>query len=95
MTHSSSDLKYNERDSIINKLHKLNISEDDIENVTYHDRFRLLNSIPVLLVRHFQDQVEVGMDHWGKPSIMLFMLNFKFVAHHMYNVFCGWPMLQF
>ena len=59
MTHSSSDLKYNERDSIINKLHKLNMSEDDIENVTYHDRFRLLNSIPVLFVRHFQDQVEV------------------------------------
>ena len=59
MTLSSADLKWNELVSIINKLHKLNMSEEDIENLTYHERCRLLNSNPVLVVRHFQYQVEV------------------------------------
>ena len=35
------------------------MSEEDIGNLTYHDRCRLLNSNPVLVVRHFQYRVEV------------------------------------
>ena len=45
MTLSSADLKWNELVYIINKLHKLDMPEDDIGNLTYHDRCRLLNSI--------------------------------------------------
>ena len=36
----SADLKWNELVSIINKLHKLDMSEEDIENLTYNDRCR-------------------------------------------------------
>ena len=59
MTLTSADLKWNELVYITNKLHKLNMSEEDTENLTYHDRCRLLNSNPVFVKRHFQYQVEV------------------------------------
>ena len=59
MTLPSTDLKWNELVSIVNKLHKLNMSEEDIENLTYHDRCHLLNSNPVLVAKHFQYRVEV------------------------------------
>ena len=58
MTLSSADLKWNELVSMIKKLHKLNMSQEDIENLTYHDRCPLLNSNPVLVARHFQYRVE-------------------------------------
>ena len=35
------------------------MSEEDTENLTYHDRCRLLNSNPVFVKRHFQYRVEV------------------------------------
>ena len=35
------------------------MSEEDNENLTYHDRCRLLNSNPVLVARHLQYWVEV------------------------------------
>ena len=79
MTPSSADLKWNELVYVINKLHKLDKSEEDIGNLTYHDRFRLLNSNLVLVARHFQYRAEVFSKkllvrvHWGKPSIMLFV----------------------
>ena len=44
MTVLSADLKWNELVSTINKLHKVNISEKDTKNLTYHDRCGLLNS---------------------------------------------------
>ena len=59
MTVSSAVLKWNELVSIINKLHKLNMSEEDIENLSYHDRCHLLNSNPVLVARYFQYRVDV------------------------------------
>ena len=49
MTLSSADLKWNELVSIVNKLHKLDLSEDNIKNLSYQDRCRLLNSNPVLV----------------------------------------------
>ena len=58
MTLSSADLKWDELVYIINKLHKLDMSEEDIGNLTCHDRCRLLNSNPVLVARHFQYRVE-------------------------------------
>ena len=35
------------------------MSEEDIGNLTYHDRCRLLNSNPVLVATHFQHRAEV------------------------------------
>ena len=101
MTLPSTDLKWNELVSIVNKLHKLNMSEEDIENLTYHDRCHLLNSNPVLVAKHFQYRVEVFFKEivvdgpMGKTKYYAIGLEFKFVAHHMCTLYCGWPMLQF
>ena len=59
MTLLSADLKWNQLISIINKLNKQRLSEDDIKNLAYHQRCQLLNSNPVLVARHFQYRVEV------------------------------------
>ena len=56
---SSPDMKWNELVSTINKLHKLDLSEHDIENLSYHDSCCSLSSNPVLDAKHFQNQVEV------------------------------------
>ena len=37
---SSTDLKWNELVSVINELYKPDMSDKDIENLTYHDRCR-------------------------------------------------------
>ena len=58
MTLSSADLKWNELISVIAKLNNLKLSEEDIENIPYHDRFKLLNSNTVVVARHFQYRVE-------------------------------------
>ena len=68
MALSYADLKWNEMASKINKLHKLDLSEEDIENLNYYDRCRLLNFFfffyqvncnQVLVARHFQYHIEV------------------------------------
>ena len=59
MTLSSADLKWNELISIINKLNKQGLSEEDIRNLAYHQRCQLLHSNPVLVARHFQHRIEV------------------------------------
>ena len=59
MALSSADLKWNELISIINKLNKQGLSEEDISNLAYHQRCQLLNSNPVLVARHLQYKVEV------------------------------------
>ena len=40
------------------KLNNLKLSEEGIEKILHHDRCKLLNSIPVLVARHFQYLVE-------------------------------------
>ena len=59
MTLPSTGLKWNELVSVINKLHKLDMSEEHMENSTYHDRCHLLDSNSLLVARHFQYWVEV------------------------------------
>lgn len=58
LTLSCADLRWNELISILSKLNNLNLSEEDIQNLSYHERCKLLNSNPVLLARHFQFRVE-------------------------------------
>ena len=59
MALSYADLKWNEMASKINKLHKLDLSEEDIENLNYYNRCHLLNRNPVLVARHFQYRIEI------------------------------------
>ena len=58
LTLSCADLRWNELVTIIHRLKGRNISEKEINSMTYQDRCKLLNSNPVLLARHFQYRVE-------------------------------------
>ena len=51
---TSADLKWNKLASIINKLHKLDLLEENIDNLSYRDRCHLVYSNPVLIASHFQ-----------------------------------------
>ena len=98
MTLSFADLKWNELVSMINKLYKIDISGEDIENLTYHDRCCLLNSYPVLVPRHFQYRVEVFFKEivvdvpLGKTKYNTICMELQILPHHKFNVFCGWLM---
>ena len=59
LTLSCADLRCNELVSIISKLNGLNLSEEDIDALSYFYRCKILYSNPVLLARHFQYRVEV------------------------------------
>ena len=58
MTLSCADLRWNELVEIIAKLNRSNITEEEIKNLNYFERTKILNSNPVLLARHFQYRVE-------------------------------------
>ena len=51
------DLRWNELISIISKLNSLNISDEDICNMTYNEKCGILNKNPVLIARHFRVEV--------------------------------------
>ena len=59
MTLSCADLRWNELISIISKLKGENLSDEQINNMSYFERCSFLNLNPVLLARHFQYRVEV------------------------------------
>ena len=48
LTLSCADLRWNELVKIIAKLNRMDLSEEHIENLSYHERCELLNSNPVL-----------------------------------------------
>ena len=58
-TLSSADLKWKGLVWIINKLHKLDLSKENIKNLIYQDRCRLLNRNSVLVAKYFQYRVDV------------------------------------
>ena len=59
LTLSCADLRWNELISIISKLNGLNISEEDVDQMSYHEKCDTLNKNSVLVVRHFQYRVEL------------------------------------
>ena len=59
LTFSCTDLRWNELISIISKLNGLGISEEDKDQMSYHERCDKLNKNPVLVVRYFQYRVEL------------------------------------
>ena len=56
---SWTDLRWEELPYIINKLNNLGLSDEELRNLSYQERFNLLNNNPVLVARHFQYKVEV------------------------------------
>ena len=44
---------------IVNKLNNLGLSDEELRNLSYQERFNLLNNKPVLAASHFQHKIEV------------------------------------
>ncbi|XP_057310266.1 uncharacterized protein LOC130648243 [Hydractinia symbiolongicarpus] len=59
MTLSCADLRWNELVKIILKLSGGSIAEEDLKNLSYHERCDILNMDPVFMAKHFQYRVEV------------------------------------
>ena len=56
---SCADLRWEELSYIISKLNNLELSEEELKNLSYQERANLLNNNPVLVAWHFQYKVEV------------------------------------
>ena len=59
LTFSCAYLRWNKFISIISKVNKLNLSEEEGQSLSYQERCKLFNMNPVLVARHFQYRVEV------------------------------------
>ena len=59
LTFSWAELRWDKLPHIINKLNNLNLSDDEIRNLTYQQRTKLLNDNPILVARHFQYKAQV------------------------------------
>ena len=59
LTLSYADLQWNELISIICKLNGIDIADEDIDRLSYHERCDTLNKNPILVARHFQYRVEM------------------------------------
>ena len=57
---SCADLRWNELVSLvfIIIINNLNLSEEEVQNLPYQERFKLFNMNPVLVARHFQFRVD-------------------------------------
>lgn len=80
--------KRNELVSLINKLHKLHLSEENIENWSCHDRCCFLNNLPGLVARHFHYRAKVFL----KEIVVYGTLGkIKYHAIHVEYQVCGSP----
>ena len=59
LTLSCADLRWNELISIIFKLNLADISDEEVDEMSYHETCDTLNKNPVLVARHFQYEVEM------------------------------------
>ena len=59
MTLSCADLRWNELVSIISKLNGIILSDEEIDNLSYFERCKILNMNPVVVAKNFQYRVEV------------------------------------
>ena len=59
LTFSCADLRWNELISIIFKRNGIDIADEVIDRLSYHERCDTLNKNPVLVARHFQYRIEM------------------------------------
>ena len=59
LTLSCADLRWSELPHIISKLYNMNLTENEINDMSYADRCKYLNMNPVFVARHFQYRVEL------------------------------------
>ena len=58
LTLSCADLRWDNLPYIINKLHNVGLSDEELKNLSYQERAKLLNENPVLVARQFQYKVQ-------------------------------------
>lgn len=58
MTHSCTDLRWHELFQIIARTNGKNMTDEEVEALSYDERCRLLNLNPVIVAKHFQYRVE-------------------------------------
>ena len=58
ITFSCADLRWNELYNILSKLKGHEISDNEIEHMTYDEKCKMLNSNPVVVAKHFQYHLE-------------------------------------
>ena len=58
LTLSCADLRWDNLPYIINKLHNVGLSDEELKNLSYQERTKLLNENPVLVARPFQYKVQ-------------------------------------
>ena len=59
LTLSCADLRWNELISIIFKLNRADISDEEVDEMSYQERCDTLNKNPVFVARHFQNRIEM------------------------------------
>ena len=83
MSLSSAGLRWNELIYVISKLSAMNISEYEINKLTYQERCKILITILFLLYGTFSIGLKFFlrklflMSHWQRPGTIKFMLNYK------------------
>ena len=58
MTFSCADLRWNEIYKILSKLQGKELTDQEIDLMTYNEKCKMLNSNPVVVVKHFQYRLE-------------------------------------
>ena len=56
---SCANLRWNELISVIFKLNRVCISDEEVDEMSYHERCETLNKNPVIVARHFQYRVDM------------------------------------
>ena len=57
LTLSCADLRWKELPYVINKSKKLGLSDEELKNLSYQERYNLLNNNPVLVAKHSQYKI--------------------------------------
>ena len=57
-TLSCADLPWNELFHILSRIKGENITDEEIDNLSYNEKCSLLNLNPVIVAKHFQHKVE-------------------------------------
>ena len=70
MTLSCADLRWTELFQIIGRTQGLNLTDEEIEGLSYNERCSMLNSNPVVVAKHFQYRVETFFTEvsFSKPN---------------------------
>ena len=58
MAFSGDDFRWKEIYKILAKLKGYELSDDEIDRMTYDENCKMLNSNPIVILRHFQYRIE-------------------------------------